>query len=82
MKKAAAQRKGDNLVEDMTMPLHIPMPLHIQRSIVTALYTTISVYYPLRNKQPAAREYVKQSIEALRFIQKNTAAEDWIAVMM
>jgi len=57
-------------------------PLHIQRSIVTALYTTISVYYPLRNKQPAAREYVKQSIEALRYIQMNTPGEDWIAVMM
>ena len=46
------------------------IPLDIQRSLVTACYITIMQYYPLRNKQPAARGYVRQSIKAIKFIQK------------
>ena len=53
------------------------MPLDIQRSLVTACYITIMQYYPLRNKQPAARGYVKQSIKALKFIQKNAKKIGW-----
>ena len=44
------------------------IPLDIQRSLVTACYITIMQYYPQRNKSAAARGYVKQSIEAIRFI--------------
>ena len=58
------------------------IPLHIQRSLVTACYTTITHYYPQRNNSAAARAYVKQTIEALRFMQMNTPGEDWIAVML
>jgi hypothetical protein len=58
------------------------IPLHIQRSLVTACYITIMQYYPQRNNSAAARAYVKQTIEALRFIQMNTPGEDWIAVML
>jgi hypothetical protein len=44
------------------------IPLDIQRSLVTACYITIMQYYPKRNESAAARIYVKQSIEAVRFI--------------
>lgn len=44
------------------------IPLDIQRSLVTACYFTIMQYYPKRNESAAARAYVKQSIEAVRFI--------------
>jgi hypothetical protein len=39
-------------------------------------------YYSQRNNNAAARAYVKQTIEALRFMQMNTPGEDWIAVML
>ena len=45
-----------------------PIPLNIQRSLVTACYITIMQYYPERNKSAAARAYVKQSIKAVRYI--------------
>lgn len=44
------------------------IPLDIQRSLVTACYITIMQYYPQRNKNVAARGYVKQSIKAVRYI--------------
>ena len=44
------------------------IPLDIRRSLVTSLYLTIMQYYPQRNKSGAARGYVKQSLQALRFI--------------
>jgi hypothetical protein len=43
-------------------------PLNIRRSIVTSLYLTIMQHFPNRNKSGASRGYVKQSLEALRFI--------------
>ena len=44
------------------------IPLDIQRSLVTACYITIMQYFPKRNNSASARAYVKQSIEAIRYI--------------
>lgn len=43
------------------------MTLEIKRSIVTALAITIDHYWKDRSKEPA-RQYIKQSVKAMRYI--------------
>jgi hypothetical protein len=42
------------------------LPLDIQRAAVSALVTTIQQYWSSR-RSPVLREYIKQSIKALRY---------------
>lgn len=46
------------------------IPLDYKRSAVTALMLTIQQYWPLR-KSPVAKEYIKQSIKAVRYFYAN-----------